>query len=74
MMNQNIDPMVLAAQAIIQNNQGRIPNTPWAQAAVNAVMSNNPTEGQKIANNLCQTYGIDQSTFLQQAKNMLGLR
>lgn len=55
------------AQRMIQQNQNRIPNTPWAQSAVNAIMSGDERMGSQIADNLCRSYGVTREQGLQQA-------
>ena len=64
-MNQN--QLIYFAQRMIQSNQNRIPNTPWAQAAVNAIMNNDPNAGQQIAQNLCNSNGVTKEQALRQA-------
>ena len=49
----NEQALLLFAKNMIQNNRDRIPNTPWAQAAVNSIMNGDATAGAEIANNLC---------------------
>ena len=61
------DALLYFAQKMIQSNRNRIPNTPWAQAAVNAIMNNDANAGQQIANNLCQSNGVTKEQALQQA-------
>lgn len=61
------NPVLYFAQKMIQSNQNRIPNTPWAQAAVNAIMNNDSQAGQQIANNLCNSNGVTREQALQQA-------
>lgn len=68
----NPDPVLLAAQQFIQSNQNRIPNTPWAQAAVNAIMNGDVNAGQSIADNLCASYGTDRKSAVQQAIQFFG--
>ena len=55
------------ARTMIQNNQDKIPNTPWAKAAVNAIMNGDNQAGSKIADNLCQSYGTSREEALKQA-------
>ena len=63
-MNQ---PLLTLAQRLIQSNKSKIPNTPWAQAAVNAIMTGNAQAGEQLANNLCQSNGVSKEQALQQA-------
>lgn len=63
-----MNDMILAfAQQMIRRNQNNIPNTPWAQAAVNAIMNGDSQAGSKIADNLCQTYGVTREQALNEA-------
>ena len=64
-MNQN--NLLYFAKRMIQSNQNRIPNTPWAQAAVNAIMSGDANAGQQIAQNLCNSNGVSKEEALKQA-------
>lgn len=63
-MNQQL---LTLAQRMIQSNRNKIPNTPWAQAAVNAIMTGNAQAGEQLANNLCQSNGVSKEQALQQA-------
>lgn len=62
-----VNPLLLFAQQYIQSHQNQIPNTPWAQAAVNAIMNGDEESGSKIADNLCQSYGMTREQAIQQA-------
>lgn len=66
-MNQN--QLIFFAQKMIQSNQNKIPNTPWAQAAVNAIMNGDANAGQQIAQNLCNSNGVTREQALNQAAN-----
>lgn len=59
--------MLALARRVIQSNQSRIPNTPWAQAAVNAIMNGDAQAGEQLANNLCRSNGVSRQEALQQA-------
>ena len=61
------NPLLYFAQKMIQSNQNKIPNTPWAQAAVNAIMTGDDNAGQQIAQNLCNSNGVTKEQALQQA-------
>ena len=63
-MNQSI---LYFAQKMIQSNQDKIPNTPWAQAAVNAIMNNDAATGAQIAQNLCNSNGVTKEQALKNA-------
>lgn len=61
------NPFLFLAQQYIQKHRDQIPNTPWAYAAVNAIMNGDEQTGSKIADNLCQSYGMTKEQVLQQA-------
>lgn len=61
------NPLLYFAQKMIRSNQNRIPNTPWAQAAVNAIMNGDANTGKQIAQNLCNSNGVTKEQALQQA-------
>lgn len=63
----NNKQLMYFAQRMIQNNQNRIPNTPWAQAAVNAIMNGDAKSGEQIARNLCNSNGVTPQQALEQA-------
>lgn len=63
-MNNDI---LALARRLIQSNQNKIPNTPWAQAAVNAIMNGDAQAGEQLANNLCQAHGVSKQQALDQA-------
>lgn len=67
------NPIFMLARKMIQANQGNIPNTPWAQAAVNAIMNGDDKMGMQIADNLCQSYGMTRQQAVQQAIQTLNL-
>lgn len=67
------NPVLVLAQRMIQNNRGNITNAPWAQAAINAIMTGDNAAGAKIADNLCQSYGISRQEAVQQAIQGLNL-
>ena len=46
-------------QNIRQNNQeNNLANTPWKQAAIDAIMSGDQAKGQELANNILKSYGF----------------
>ena len=67
----NEEQMLIFARNMIQRNQGNIPNTPWAQAAVNAIMNGDVKAGASIADNLCNTYGVSREDALKQASQSI---
>lgn len=44
------------ATAMIRNNPN-LPNTPWTQAGVNAILNGDAKAGEQLANNILQTVG-----------------
>lgn len=67
-----INPLNFAMQ-MIQNNPN-ISNNPQAQHMVEVIQSGNAEEGEKIANNLLQSYGVDKDTALKQAKSFFNIQ
>lgn len=65
-MNQQL---LYFAQRMIQSNQDKIPNTPWAKSAVNAIMNGDNQTGAQIAQNLCNSNGISVNDALKNAAN-----
>ena len=70
-MAMNEQALLTFAQSMIRNNRDRIPNTPWAQSAVNAIMNNDATAGANIADNLCSTYGMTREEALKAASQSI---
>ena len=68
-----MNPILIFAQQMIQRNQNNIPNTPWAQAAVSAIMNGDEQAGSQIADNLCQSYGMTREEALNKAKQSIKL-
>lgn len=58
--------MQMAMNLISQNPN--IANNPQAQNLIQVIQNGNSEEGQKIAQNLCQTYGISPEDAIKQAK------
>lgn len=67
----NEQALLTFAQNMIQNNRDRIPNTPWAQSAVDAIMNNDAKSGVNIADNLCSTYGMTREEALKAASQSI---
>ena len=65
------EQMLMFAGSMIQRNQGNIPNTPWAQAAINAIMNGDAKAGANIADNLCNAYGVSREDALKQASQSI---
>ena len=60
------------AMQMIQSNPN-ITNNPQAKHMIDVIQSGNAEEGQKIANNLLQTYGVSKDEALNQAKGFFNL-
>lgn len=58
--------MQMAMNLISQNPN--IANNPQAQNLIQVIQNGNAEEGQKIAQNLCQTYGVSPEDAIKQAK------
>lgn len=67
----NEQALLSFAQNMIRNNRDKIPNTPWAQSAVNAIMNNDAKSGANIADNLCNTYGMTREEATKAAMQSL---
>lgn len=67
-----INPLNFAMQ-MIQSNPN-IANNPQAQHMVEVIQSGNAEEGEKIANNLLQSYGVDKDSALKQAKSFFNIQ
>lgn len=60
------------AQRMIQNNPN-LPNAPWVNEAISAIMNNDEKKGEQIANNLCQSFGTSREEALKMARERLNL-
>lgn len=63
-------------QALLQQS-GQMPNTPWAQEGINAIMTGNAQKGEELATNLLQSMGMTKEQGMQQVaqvKQQLGNR
>lgn len=58
--------MQMAMNLISQNPN--IANNPQAQNLIQVIQNGNAEEGQKIAQNLCQTYGVSPEDAIKRAK------
>ena len=65
--------MLNFAQRLVQANQNNLPNTPWRDAAINAIMSGDAQAGQQIANNIMQSMGMTKEQMMEQAKKQFNL-
>lgn len=61
------------AQGLVRANQNNMPNAPWKDAAINAIMSGDAQAGQQIANNLMQSMGMTKEQMIEQAKKQFNL-
>lgn len=65
--------MLNFAQRLVQTNQNNLPNAPWRDAAINAIMSGDAQTGQQIANNIMQSMGMTKEQMMEQAKKQFNL-
>lgn len=65
--------MLNFAQQLIKTNQGNIPNTPWKEAAINAILSGDAQAGQQMAQNLMQSMGMSKEQIIQIARQRMNL-
>lgn len=69
----NNQQLITYAQRMLQNPEVRqnLPNAPWVEPAINALMSNDAKAGQEIANNLMQSSGLTKDQLNAQIQNEL---
>lgn len=65
--------MLNFAQRLVQTNQNNLPNAPWKDAAINAIMSGDAQAGQQIANNIMQSMGMTKEQMMEQARKQFNL-
>lgn len=65
--------MLNFAQQLIKTNQNNIPNVPWRDAAINAILSGDAEAGQQMAQNLMQSMGISKEQIIQIARQRMNL-
>ena len=65
--------MLNFAQRLVQTNQNNLPNAPWRDAAINAIMSGDAQAGRQIANNIMQSMGMTKEQMMEQAKKQFNL-
>ena len=65
--------MLNFAQRLVQTNQSNLPNAPWRDAAINAIMSGDAQAGQQIANNIMQSMGMTKEQMMEQARKQFNL-
>jgi hypothetical protein len=69
-MTQN--PLIFFAMNLINRNP-QVANNPMARQLIQVIQSGNETQGQQIAENLCQSYGISRDQALTDAKRFFGM-
>lgn len=57
-------------QLKLQQNPN-IPNTPWAQQGINAIMNGDASTGEALANNILKSYGLTKEQALSMAPQLL---
>lgn len=55
------------AATMIKNNPN-LPNTPWTQAGVNAILNNDAKAGEQLANNILNSMGMTKEQALDLAR------
>ena len=65
--------MLNFAQQLVNTNRNNVPNTPWAKAAINAIMNGDAKAGEQIANNLMQSMGMNKEQVIQMARQKFNL-
>ena len=65
--------MLNFAQQLVKSNQNNLPNAPWRDAAINAIMSGDAQAGQQIANNIMQSMGMTTEQMMEQARKQFNL-
>lgn len=65
--------MLNFAQRLVQTNQNNLPNAPWRDAAINAIMSGDAQAGQQIAKNIMQSMGMTKEQMMEQARKQFNL-
>lgn len=65
--------MLNFAQQLVETNQDNIPNTPWKEAAINAILSGDVQAGRQIAQNLMQSMGMTKEEIIQTARQRMNL-
>ena len=65
--------MLNFAQQLVKTNQDNIPNAPWKEAAINAILSGDAQAGQQMAQNLMQSMGMTKEQMMEQARKQFNL-
>lgn len=50
-----------------------VSNNPRAQEYIKIIQNGDSEQGERIANNLCQTYGMSKEDAVKNAKNFFGV-
>jgi hypothetical protein len=61
------------AMGMISRNP-KLANNPRAQQLISVIQNGDSAQGEKIAENLCQTYGVTKEQALDDAKKFFGIR
>ena len=61
------------AMRMISRNP-KVANNPRAQQLISVIQNGDSAQGEKIAENLCQTYGVTKEQALDDAKKFFGIR
>ena len=61
------------AMGMISRNP-KVANNPRAQQLISVIQNGDSAQGEKIAENLCQTYGVTKEQALDDAKKFFGIR
>lgn len=59
------------AQQLVKTNQNNIPDAPWRDAAINAILSGDAQAGQQMAQNLMQSMGMTKEQIIQTARQRM---
>lgn len=65
--------MLNFAQQLVKTNQDNIPNAPWKEAAINAILSGDVQAGRQMAQNLMQSMGMTKEEIIQTARQRMNL-
>ena len=60
------------AMGLISRNP-RVANNPRAQQLISVIQNGDQEQGEKIAENLCETYGVIKEQALSDAKKFFGI-
>ena len=60
------------AMGMISRNP-KVANNPRAQQLISVIQNGDSAQGEKIAENLCQTYGVTKEQALDDAKKFFGI-